>query len=36
MRNERNVRLLQPLRPAKGEQTKKSKADSESWHGVDL
>jgi ATP-dependent DNA helicase RecQ len=35
MRKERNVRLLQPLRPEKGEQTKKSKADSESWNGVD-
>ncbi len=35
MRKDRHVRLLQPLRPQKGEQTKKSKTDTESWGGVD-
>ncbi len=35
MRKERNVRLLQPLRQEKGEQSKKSKTESESWSGVD-
>jgi len=35
MRKERNVRLLQPLRPKKGEESKKSKTDAESWSGVD-
>ena len=35
MRKTRSVRLLQPLRTQKGEETKKSKTDSESWSGVD-
>lgn len=35
MRNERSVRLIQTVRPKKGEQAKKSKADSKSWEGVD-
>jgi ATP-dependent DNA helicase RecQ len=35
MRKERNIRLVQPLRPKKGEESKKSKTDTESWTGVD-
>ena len=35
MRKERSARLLQPLRPKKGEESKKSKTDTESWTGVD-
>ena len=35
MRNQREVRLLQPMRTEKGQATPKSKADSVSWNGVD-
>ncbi len=35
MRKQREVQLLQPVERKKGEQAKKSKADSVSWEGVD-
>jgi ATP-dependent DNA helicase RecQ len=35
MRNERAVRLLQPVQRKKGEQAGRSKADAASWDGVD-
>ncbi len=35
MRNQRDIRLLQPVHSKKGEQPSKSKTDTESWQGVD-
>ncbi|HZT79806.1 MAG TPA: DNA helicase RecQ [Gemmataceae bacterium] len=35
MKGQRSVRLLQPVRRAKGEKPEKSKADAASWEGVD-
>ncbi len=35
MRNERTVRLLQPVKRKAGEPSKRSKADASSWDGVD-
>lgn len=34
MKDESEVRLMQPLRKKKGEQNRRSKADSEGWEGV--
>lgn len=35
MKQQREVRLMQPVRKKKGDQNKRSRADSEGWEGVD-
>src|SRR5205823_11968769 len=35
MKGQRSVRLMQPVRRAKGEKAAKSKVDTTSWEGVD-